>query len=213
MATDINRVEISGNLTRDPELRSTASGMEVLGFGIASNDRRKNSQTGEWEDVPDFVDCTMFGKRAGSVHKYLSKGMKVFIAGKLHFSSWEREGQKRTKLEVIVDEIVFVGGGQGQQGGYAQPQQYAPAPQQYAPAPQQYQQQQYAQPAPPQPYPQQQYQAAAPQPVQQMQQAAQQVQQSVGAVQQQMQMPVQPPAAPVQVIDAQQVLYDEDIPF
>lgn len=212
MATDINRVEISGNLTRDPELRSTASGMEVLGFGIASNDRRKNSQTGEWEDVPDFVDCTMFGKRAGSVHKYLSKGMKVFIAGKLHFSSWEREGQKRSKLEVIVDEIVFTGSNQGQQGGYAQPQQYAPAPQ-YAPVPQQYQQQQYAQPAPPQPYPQQQYQAAVPQPVQQLQQAAQQVQQSVGAVQQQMQMPVQPPAAPVQVVDAQQVLYDEDIPF
>ncbi len=205
MATDINRVEISGNLTREPELRSTASGMEVLGFGIASNDRRKNSQTGEWEDVPDFVDCTMFGKRAGSVRNFLSKGMKVFIAGKLHWSQWERDGQKRSKLEVIVDDIVFAGGNQGQQGGYAQPQQYAPAPQQY--------QQQYAQAAPQQAYAQQQYQAAAPQPVQQLQQAAQQVQQSVGAVQRQMQMPMQPPTPPVQVIDAQQVLYDEDIPF
>lgn len=205
MATDINRVEISGNLTRDPELRSTASGMEVLGFGIASNDRRKNSQTGEWEDVPDFVDCTIFGKRAGSVRNYLFKGMKVFIAGKLHWSQWERDGQKRSKLEVIVDEIVFAGSNQGQQGGYAQPQQYAPAPQQY--------QQQYAQAAPQQAYAHQQYQAAAPQPVRQLQQAAQQVQQSVGAVQQQMQMPMQPPTPPVQVIDAQQVLYDEDIPF
>ena len=61
MATDINRVEVSGNLTRDPELRSTASGMAVLTFGLASNDSRKNNQTGEWEDVPNFIDCTMFG--------------------------------------------------------------------------------------------------------------------------------------------------------
>ena len=55
----INRVVISGNLTRDPDLRSTASGMPVLGFGVAVNDRRKNQQTGEWEDYPNFIDCTM----------------------------------------------------------------------------------------------------------------------------------------------------------
>ena len=60
----INRVIISGNLTRDPELRSTASGLPVLGFGVAVNDRRKNQQTGEWEDYPNFIDCTMFGARA-----------------------------------------------------------------------------------------------------------------------------------------------------
>ena len=106
----INRVEISGNLTRDPELRSTASGLPVLGFGVAVNDRRKNQQTGEWEDHPNFVDCTMFGKRAESVSRYMSKGGKVAVAGRLHWSQWEREGQKRSKLEVVVDDIELMSG-------------------------------------------------------------------------------------------------------
>ena len=106
----INRVIISGNLTRDPELRSTASGLPVLGFGVAVNDRRKNQQTGEWEDYPNFIDCTMFGARAESLSR-------------------EREGQKRSKIEVIVDELEFMssrnsdsssyGGGMG--GGYSAP--------------------------------------------------------------------------------------------
>lgn len=104
----INRVTISGNLTRDPDLRSTASGMPVLGFGVAVNDRRKNQQTGEWEDYPNFIDCTMFGARAQSVSRFLSKGSKVAIEGKLRWSQWERDGQKRSKVEVIVDEIEFM---------------------------------------------------------------------------------------------------------
>ena len=104
----INRVVISGNLTRDPDLRSTASGMPVLGFGVAVNDRRKNQQTGEWEDYPNFIDCTMFGARAQSVSRFLSKGSKVAIEGKLRWSQWERDGQKRSKIEVIVDEIEFM---------------------------------------------------------------------------------------------------------
>ena len=104
----INRVVISGNLTRDPDLRSTASGMPVLGFGVAVNDRRKNQQTGEWEDYPNFIDCTMFGARAQSVYRFLSKGSKVAIEGKLRWSQWERDGQKRSKIEVIVDEIEFM---------------------------------------------------------------------------------------------------------
>ena len=104
----INRVIISGNLTRDPELRQTASGLPVLGFGVAVNDRRKNQQTGEWEDYPNFVDCTMFGTRAESVAKFLSKGSKVAIEGKLRWSQWERDGQKRSKIEVIIDEIEFL---------------------------------------------------------------------------------------------------------
>ena len=99
----INRVIISGNLTRDPELRSTASGLPVLGFGVAVNDRRKNQQTGEWEDYPNFIDCTMFGARAESLSRYLGKGTKVAIEGKLRWSQWEREGQKRSKIEVIAD--------------------------------------------------------------------------------------------------------------
>ena len=135
----INRVIISGNLTRDPELRSTASGMPVLGFGVAVNDRRKNQQTGEWEDYPNFIDCTMFGARAEALSRYLNKGTKVSIEGKLRWSQWEREGQKRSKIEVIVDELEFMssrgdsssyGGGMG--GGYSAPAPAAPA---YAPAP------------------------------------------------------------------------------
>ena len=92
----------------DPELRSTQSGMDVMSFGVAVNDRRRNPQTNEWEDYPNFVDCTMFGNRARSLHQYLSKGTKVAIEGKLRWSQWERDGQKRSKIEVIVDEIEFM---------------------------------------------------------------------------------------------------------
>lgn len=106
----INRVIISGNLTRDPELRSTQSGMDVMSFGVAVNDRRRNPQTNEWEDYPNFVDCTMFGNRARSLHQYLSKGTKVAIEGKLRWSQWERDGQKRSKLELHVDKLSFKGG-------------------------------------------------------------------------------------------------------
>ena len=119
----INRVSISGNLTRDPELRTTQGGMAVIGFGVAVNDRRKNQQTGEWEDVPNFVDCTMFGARAQSVMKYLGKGSKVAIDGKLRYSSWEKDGQRRSKLEVIVDDIEFLS--RGNSGGQQHQQQQA----------------------------------------------------------------------------------------
>ena len=104
----INRVIISGNLTRDPELRNTQSGMAVLSFGVAVNDRRKNPSTGEWEDYPNFVDCTMFGARADSLANYLAKGTKVSIDGKLRWRQWEKDGQKRSKLEVVVYEIEFM---------------------------------------------------------------------------------------------------------
>ena len=114
----INRVVISGNLTRDPELRRTQSGMAILSLGVAVNDRRRNPQTGEWEDYANFVDCTMFGNRADSLSNILVKGMKVAIEGKLRWSQWERDGQKRSKLEVIVDEIEFMSSRNGGQGGY-----------------------------------------------------------------------------------------------
>lgn len=118
----INRVVISGNLTRDSELRMTTGGTQVLSFGVAVNDRRRNPQTGEWEDYPNFVDCTMFGNRAEAVSRYLTKGTKVAIEGKLRYSTWERDGQRRSKLEVIVDEVEFLsrnqqGGGQSGYGG------------------------------------------------------------------------------------------------
>ena len=134
----INRVIISGNLTRDPELRRTQSGMAIMSFGVAVNDRRRNQQTGEWEDYANFVDCTMFGNRAESLSNYLSKGTKVAIEGKLRWSQWERDGQKRSKLEVIVDEIEFMSSrndnGGYSNGGYAPRAQQAPAAAPAAPA-------------------------------------------------------------------------------
>ena len=143
----INRVIISGNLTRDPELRQTGGGTQVLSFGVAVNDRRRNQQTGEWEDYPNFIDCTMFGARAEALSRYLYKGTKVAIEGKLRWSQWERDGQKRSKIEVIVDELEFMSGrndGSGQrQYAPAQTNQYAPAQNQYGSA-----QPQYTQPNP-----------------------------------------------------------------
>ena len=143
----INRVLISGNLTRDPELRQTGGGTQVLSFGVAVNDRRRNPQTGEWEDYPNFIDCTMFGARAEALSRYLSKGTKVAIEGKLRWSQWERDGQKRSKIEVIVDELEFMtsrndGSGQRQYAP-AQANQDAPAQNQYGSA-----QPQYSQPNP-----------------------------------------------------------------
>jgi single-strand DNA-binding protein len=120
----INRVVITGNLTRDPELTATASGMSILKMGIAVNDRRKNQQSGEWEDVPNFFDVVVFGQRGESISRFLSKGSKVAIEGKLRWHSWETpEGDKRSKVEIIADDIEFMssrdGGGHG--GGYDAP--------------------------------------------------------------------------------------------
>lgn len=122
----INRVMITGNLTRDAELRSTPSGTAVLNLGVAVNDRRRN-QNGEWEDYANFIDCTMFGRRAEGLAQYLTKGTKVAIEGRLHYSSWEdrNTGQKRSKVDVTIDEIEFMSsrnsGGQSynsNNGGY-----------------------------------------------------------------------------------------------
>ena len=113
----INKVFISGNLTRDCELRSTASGMAVLGFGVAVNDRRKNQRTGEWEDYPNYIDCTVFGARAESLSWMLAKGSKVAVEGKLRYSSWERDGQRRSKVEVVAEEVELMQRRDGSQGG------------------------------------------------------------------------------------------------
>lgn len=191
----INRVVVSGNLTRDPELRATPGGTQVLGFGVAVNDRRRNQQTGEWEDYPNFIDCTMFGNRAEALSRILRKGMKVAIEGKLRYSSWEDKngGGRRSKVEIIPDEVVLMS--QNPNGQQA-PQQYAPQGHQQQYAPQQAPRAYAPQPAPQQPAPQwnaqQAYQQApqvAPQPA--PQQAAPQ------------------PAPAQQQLD----VYDEDIPF
>lgn len=121
----INRVTLTGNLTRDPEVRRTQSGMAIMDFGIAVNERRKNNQTGEWEDYANFFDCTMFGSRAESAANYISKGSKVGIDGKLRYSNWEREGKKRSKVCVIVNDIEFLSakGGSNDQKKQEQPQE------------------------------------------------------------------------------------------
>lgn len=187
----INRVSISGNLTRDPELRSTASGMAVLGFGVAVNDRRKNQQTGEWEDVPNFVDVTMFGNRAQAVSQYLAKGMKVAIDGRLRYSSWEKDGQKRSKLEVIAEEIEFMSRQGNGNGAMAQQPTNYPAQQQNGA---------YNAPQPAQMPPQQAAQYVAQQQAQMQQGVAQM--QAANAQYAQITQPAQAVG-----------LYDEDIPF
>ena len=101
----INRAIISGNLTRDAELRTTASGMDVLTFSVAVNDRRKNQRTGEWEDYANFVDCKCFGNRASFLANRLTKGTKVAVEGKLSYSCWDKDGQRHTRLEIIADEV------------------------------------------------------------------------------------------------------------
>lgn len=102
----INKVFISGNLTRDPELKTAKSGTSVLSFAMAVNDRQRNQSTGQWEDVPNFVDCTVFGNRAEPLSRFMTKGQKVFVEGRLRWHSWEaQDGSKRSKLEVIAEEV------------------------------------------------------------------------------------------------------------
>ena len=101
----INLVTVSGNLTRDPELCRTQFGTAILSFCVAVNDRRRNPQTGGWEERPIFVDCFMFGPRAESLSKILRKGLKVAVDGRLRWSQWERDGAMRSKIEVVADDI------------------------------------------------------------------------------------------------------------
>ena len=114
----INRVALDGTLTKDPELRRTQSGMAILSLRVVFNDRRRNSETGEWADYPNYIDCTLFGGRAESLANYLSRGSKVGIDGKLRWSEWERDGQKRNKIEIIVDDLEFLSPRNSNQGGY-----------------------------------------------------------------------------------------------
>ena len=105
----INHIALSGNLTRDAELRRTQTDMAVLGFGLAFNERRRKPDSDEWEEIPNFIDCTMFGNRAEALEQYLVKGTKVAVEGRLRWSQWEAEdGGRRTKHEVIVDELEFM---------------------------------------------------------------------------------------------------------
>jgi single-strand DNA-binding protein len=103
----INSVTLSGNLGRDPELRTTTSGSHILTFSIAVSDRTKNAN-GEWVDYTNWVDVVVFGNRAEGLSRVLSKGMRVTIQGKIRYSSWEKDGQPRSKIEVIANDIDFM---------------------------------------------------------------------------------------------------------
>lgn len=105
---NINKVVVSGNLTRDPEIRKTQSGFPIMTFGIAVNDSRKNPKTDQWEDYANFLDCVMLGERAEKIAPMLSKGMKACIEGKLRWSQWDKDGQKRSKVEIMVDQLEFM---------------------------------------------------------------------------------------------------------
>lgn len=103
----VNVVVISGNITREPEMRETSSGSCVLNFGVAVNDRVKNQTTGEWEDRPNFFDCVLFGKRAESLSRFLHKGTMVTVQGRLRWGTWEKDGQKRSKVDIVAEELTF----------------------------------------------------------------------------------------------------------
>lgn len=104
---NINKVMLTGNVTRDPELRATGGGTSVLAFGLAVNDAVRN-QSGGWDQYTNFFDCTLFGKRADGLAKILAKGDKIAVEGRLRYSTWERDGQKRSKVEIVVNEVELM---------------------------------------------------------------------------------------------------------
>ena len=111
---NLNKVMLIGRLTRDPEVRTFASGGKVAMFGFAVNNRRKNQQTGQWEDEPVFLDIEAFnrgdfGKKADLVEQHLRKGHQVYIEGHMKLDNWtDKEGQKRSKLKIVLDEMQFL---------------------------------------------------------------------------------------------------------
>jgi single-strand DNA-binding protein len=116
-ATNINRVVLTGNLTRDPELRSTSGGTSVCSLRIASNTRRRNS-AGEWEDKPNYFDVTVWGAQGENCANYLSKGRPVAIDGRLEWREWQdKEGNKRQSVDIIADSVQFLGSRDGADNG------------------------------------------------------------------------------------------------
>ena len=110
-ATNINRVVLTGNLTRDPELRSLPSGMSVCSLRIASNTRRKDQSTGEWVDKPNYFDVTVWGAQGENCSRFLSKGRPIALDGRLEWREWQaQDGTKRQSVEIIADSVQFLGG-------------------------------------------------------------------------------------------------------
>ena len=118
-ASNINVVVITGNLTRDPELRSTPGGTSVCKLRVAVNSRRKSGQSGEWEDKPNYFDVTVWGAQGENCANYLSKGRPVAIEGRLEWREWEAKegGGKRQAVEIIANSVQFLGSRDGSGGG------------------------------------------------------------------------------------------------
>ena len=116
-----NKVILMGNMTRDPEVRYTPGGTAVSETGLAVNARRKDAK-GEWVDETTFVDVTLWGRQAEIAGEYLTKGSPILVAGRLKLDSWEEDGQKRSKLRVVCENMRMLGGkGGGGRGGASGP--------------------------------------------------------------------------------------------
>jgi single-strand DNA-binding protein len=129
-ATNINRVVMTGNLTRDPELRTTPSGTSVCSLRVACNTRRKDA-SGEWVDKPNYFDVTVWGAQGENCATYLQKGRPVAVDGRLEWREWEdKEGNKRQAVDIIADSVQFLGSPAGDgsgNGGRFTPQSDVPA--------------------------------------------------------------------------------------
>jgi single-strand DNA-binding protein len=129
-ASNINSVVVTGNLTRDPELRSTPGGTSVCKLRVAVNSRRKD-QSGEWVDKPNYFDVTVWGAQGENCAQYLSKGRPVAVQGRLDWREWEsQDGSKRQAVEIIAESVQFLGSRSDNQGGGGngfQPQSDVPA--------------------------------------------------------------------------------------
>lgn len=122
-----NRVILIGNLTRDPEVKYLQSGTAVCDIGLAVNDKRKNAQ-GEWVDDVTFVDISLFGRTSEVAGEYCRKGSNLLIEGRLKLDTWEKDGQKRSKLKVIGDRLVMLGSKPQNRDSSESRQQSAPPP-------------------------------------------------------------------------------------
>lgn len=112
----LNKVMLYGNLTRDPEIRALPSGMNVVNFSIATN-RVFRDRDGKKQEQTDFHNVVVFGRQADTVNQYLKKGRGVFVEGRLQTRSWEKDGQKHYRTEVVADRVQFGPGGPGGAGG------------------------------------------------------------------------------------------------
>src|ERR687889_2312752 len=128
-ATNINRVVLTGNLTRDPELRSTQGGTAVCSLRVACNTRRRGP-SGDWEDKPNYFAVTVWGAQGENCARFLAKGRPVAIDGRLEWREWEAEGgNKRQAVEIVADAVQFLGGredGPGNGGGGFTPRSDVP---------------------------------------------------------------------------------------